>query len=299
MAAPNDRPERKNEDANQLLAHWTRHDWREVLTAPNLCVLQALAIAGATASGAGDTREEALECCLGETAEIAALAALHAAGLPPVATGHSGVAAHSDDQAAQRLAVFEAHERAAIWSWWLGQTAARPVAPDWVAERRIDVWLDGMRQGAVQRRKTGVWLLDHPGPVSVAVGHSHGGSGQDPILGFGADLDPERSVRKALRETLLMELNLGEVLAARSGHSDQDTSAIENKIALYVRRCPALLGTGGWIEPAETPPGADAAIFDGVTLRDITPTDQLRRVWSCTLPNSGDFDLHGQGSPFM
>ncbi|OIQ35805.1 MAG: hypothetical protein BM559_01455 [Roseobacter sp. MedPE-SWchi] len=291
--------EQSIKDANQLLAHWTRHDWREVLTAPNLCVLQALTTGRATASGAGDTREDALECCLGETAEIAAHAALRAADLPPIATGQTGMAAHSDAEMAQQLALFEAHERAAIWAWWLGQTSALPVAPEWLEGQGIDAWLSRVRQGAALRRQTGVWLLDYPGSITVAIGRAQSVGGQDPILGFGADTDPERAIRKALREMLLMELNLGEVLAARSGHSDQDTSAIENKIATYARRCPALLRDEGGIEPQASLSNPEAESIEGMTFRDVTPPGQLRRVWCCSLPDSSACRLEGQGSPFM
>lgn len=292
-------PNTNKKDANQLIATWTRHDWREVLTAPKLCVLQALVNDGATASGAGDTRQEALECCLGETAELEAHAALREAGQPPIPTGQTGVAAHSDAAMAQRLAILEAHERAAVWAWWLGQSDARPVASAWLSRSGIDNWLDGLRNGAVLRRQTGVWLLDYSGVVTVAVGRAQGATGQDPILGFGADTDPERAVRKALRETLLMELNLGEVLAARSGHSDQDTRAIEDKIAAYTHRCPALLRSEGEIVPIA--PQSDLAIIlaGGVTLRDITPAGQVRSVWCCTVKDIEDTSLKGQVSPFM
>ncbi len=294
-----DHPNTNTKDANQLIAAWSRHDWREVLTAPKLCVLQALVTDGATASGAGDTRQEALECCLGETAELEAHAALRQAGQPPIATGQTGIAAHSDAVKAQRLAILEAHERAAVWAWWLGQGNARPVASAWLLRSGIYDWLEGLRNGAVLRRQTGVWLLDYPGAVTVAVGRAQGVAGQDPILGFGADTDPVRAVRKALRETLLMELNLGEVLAARSGHSDHDTRAIDDKIAAYTHRCPALLRAEGEIVPAAVQPDPGAGLAEGVTLRDITPAGQLRSVWCCTVLDIEDTGLQGQDTPFM
>ncbi|MCH2069333.1 YcaO-like family protein [Shimia sp.] len=294
-----EQPKPNAKEANQLISAWTRQDWREVLTSPNLCVLQALVNGAATASGAGDTREDALECCLGETAEIQAHIALRETGQPPILTGQSGVAAHPDPIVAQRLAIFEAHERAAVWAWWLGQMGARPVSSDWLSRMGIWEWLKKLRLGAVQRRQTGVWLLDCPGVVFVAVSRAQGGTGQDPILGFGADTDPERAVRKALRETLLMELNLGEVLASRSGHSDQDTRAIEDKIAAYTHRCPALLGAEAEIEPASAQAITIEALSKGVTLRDITPAGQLRRVWCCTVQGIENAGLQGQDSPFM
>ena len=292
-------PNTNTKEASQLISAWTRHDWREVLTAPKLCVLQALVKGGATASGAGDTREEALECCLGETAEIQAHITLREAGQPPISTGQSGVAAHPDPIVAQRLAIFEAHERAAVWAWWLGQIGARPVSSDWLSRMGVGEWLDNLRQGAVQRRQTGVWLLNYPSEVSVAVSRAQGGTGQDPILGFGADTDPERAVRKALRETLLMELNLGEVLAARSGHSDHDTRAIEDKIAAYTHRCPALLRSEGEIVPTAPQQDLATTLTEGVTLRDLTPVGQLRSVWCCTVKDIEETGLQGQDSPFM
>ncbi len=286
-------------EANQLIAHWSRHDWREVLTAPNLCVIQALTLDGATASGAGETREDALACCLGETAEIVALATLRDAGKAAIARAYSGVAAHSTNQKALRLAIFEAHERTAVWAWWLGQLAAQKVTADWLHKQGITQWLKRARRGSMLRRHTDVWLLDYPGPVTVAVGRSQGTVAQDPILGFGADSEPVQAVRKALRETLLMEINLGEVLASRSGYSVQETRLIEEKIANYAERCPTLLGDDSLIEPRDSQTAVDQITEEGLMLQDITPAGQLRRVWRCHLPNSQNYGSGGENSPFM
>lgn len=59
---------------NDLIACWQRYDWRQSMFAPGVVILQALTQEGFTASGLGSSRETAFARCLGETAELHALA---------------------------------------------------------------------------------------------------------------------------------------------------------------------------------------------------------------------------------
>lgn len=277
---------------NDLAKTWARYDFRESFFAPGLAILQALTVSGKTASGTGDTRDDALERCLSETAELLALDAnrQHA----PSAPTFDGIAAHTDAEAARRAALWEAHERAAVMAWWRGAHAARPLPHTWMAQSGLLSWLNSARAGATSRRVTRLWSLDGCGPLQVAISRSTNDAGQDPILGFGAADTLEKAGAKALRETLEMELNLVEVMAVRGGHLDFDVGWIEEKIDLYatVGR-PRLPDEGDDAPPAAVTPQRDL----NAQITDLTQPGQ-RPVWACRLDGGPILQPH-ETTPFM
>lgn len=172
-----------------LQKKWQRHDWQHSPFAPDLRIVQAL-VGGKTASGAGFSRYDAMVRCLGETAEIMALAEGE----------HSeGVAAGPDLRFASNAALQERLERWAIWEWWHGRLPATLVAvPDLVLK---------LRAGAREKRQTQVWQLPDFPHLHVIIAKSQS-AGTAPILGFGAAICPRAAAQSALIELGLMELNL-------------------------------------------------------------------------------------------
>lgn len=290
----------------QLISYWKQDcwDWRESLFAPNICIIEAVTVVGKTASGLGDTRDDAVQRCLSETAEIMARRGVSAEPSGGVSAGQTGIAAHVDPEFAQLNALFEAHERVAIWQWWLGQGGARRMPEDWLELHGFTGWLDQKRATAKIKRATALWSLETKSDIHTVVCKSEYPNGQDPILGFGSSICVFDATRKALRETLLMELNLMEVLAVRSGHSARDVSAIEAKIKNYALRCPGILSQNiaSLPEQALREKRLDEVLSGTVCapeFRNITPPDQHRVVWQCSIEGTSHLHAKGPAAPFM
>ncbi|WP_323717797.1 YcaO-like family protein [Paracoccus aminovorans] len=256
--------------SQDLTASWQRHDWRESFFAPGLVILQALTQDGRTASGAGATRDEAFGRCLGETAEILALAR-HRRGGGGFDPWRDGIAAHPDPVLACAAARNEACERAAVADWWLGHEPAAPVSAAWIAQAGIAAGLDAMRQGAALRRRTDWWQIRSGCEPCVMVCRSVSLEGQDPILGFGCHEDPVVAAEKALRELLLMEMNLMELLAARGTGDESGLQEVRARIRGYALHAPRLFP-----DAAEELPAAPCAL-----VRDFQPQPECREISEC------------------
>lgn len=291
-----------------LVALWQRHDWRESLFAPGVAILQALLPDGSSASGAGRRRETALFRCLGETAEWQALQAAGATKQGGFASTRDGIAAHSLSETARCNAVLEAFERFAVTGWWLGRLGAHPVATDWLVQHGIADRIAEARRGAAQKRRTGLWQIDVAAGPAVMVCRSTSFRGQQPVLGYGCAPDPRRAAEKALREMLLMEVNLMELLAAGPTGGTGRLTAVRQRIESFARRCPSLLPLHGHVTPALPAPSAlpDAAegwFGTSLDLHDMPLTDAPASgqisVWLCRpaipAPDLSDPD----GSPFL
>lgn len=180
-----------------LTERWQRHDWQTSPYAPGLRIIQALVDGKATASGAGLTRHDAYMRCLGETAEITALQS----EIQP-SKGSEGVAAGPDIAFAEYAALCERLERWAIKAWWACELVAVPLLGG-------ELHIKTLRKGAQLPRVTQFWQLKFD-LLNVVICVSNNAAGNQPILGFGADLCAEQAARSALIETGLMELNLAE-----------------------------------------------------------------------------------------
>ena len=298
-----------NSENDQLISDWVQQDWRRSIFAPGVFILQALTRSGRTASGLGFDRRDALERCVSETAEILSIAELRNAndtkGSSKIAFNPMfGLSAHPNANSARRLAIYEAHERDAVSKWWYGAVAAQRLPADWKIANGVHRVLLRTRTLASVKRETEFWRLDQPDPVHTVICMSRYATGQDPILGFGASVILAEAAKKALRENVLMELNLMEVLAVRGGHSSMDMSRVETKIAEYAVRCPSLL------PDIETPP-AILRDFDPINLdsanpslslrdlHDISPGWLKRTVWQCNLTDRESVHSKGPASPFM
>ena len=287
--------------ANDLISTWARFDWRESFFAPGIVILQALTKSGQTASGAGHNREQAFAHCLSETAEFHALSPGVTATFVPE---RDGLAAHPDPAEARLHAIHEAFERQTIGLWWLGKAPARPLSDQWLALHRLDQALLRARAGAAQKRPTGWWSVTGSTGPNVVICRSMSSEGQDIILGYGCDFVLERAANKALREVLLMEMNLMELFAARTTGGDDGLLPLRNRIATYTRRCPALLLHTG-VQP--TAPRANALGLDGfqgwfagpVACHDITPVDGPLAVWLCQPQTTAPEFAGDAGSPFL
>lgn len=291
---------------DSLIAGWRRHDWRESLFAPGLAILQALTGTGATASGADLGREAALARCLGESAESLALEHLGRTGFDP---RRDGLAAHPDPAQARAAALCEAVERLAIGRWWRGTAPARPVAAPWLAGAGLTAQLAAARHGAAQARPAGWWLVDSGlaplGGPHVAICRTATRSGQYPMLGFGCHPVAAEAMARALREALLMELNLMELIATRStGSAGGGMARVADRIAAYARHGPALLPMTDPIEPPPDRPLPDPVALEPwfgapVGMRGLTSDDSPIRVWLCH-PHLPDPDFPTpRGSPFL
>lgn len=264
---------------------WRRYDWRESFFAPNIVILQAL-VGDRTASGDGRSREAAFRRCLGETAEILALAALpetERAGFDPM---RDGIAAHVEAETARRSALLEAFERQAVARWWQGETPARPVEEVWLGETGLTGMVTMARLGAALKRRTGWWQIETaPDRPVVMICRSMSVERQDPVIGYGCAMDPVEAARKALRELYLMEMNLMELLAARRldlGHPHP----AQERIATFARRSPGLLPQQHPVTPPlfiadPVDPAPEQWLDAEVGEADITPPDCPMRVWLC------------------
>lgn len=288
--------------STRLMSRWDRQDWRVSIFAPGVAILQAMTDIGRTASGLGYTREDALGRCLSETAEHLALSDLRQRGAAdgpgqggpgrggPGQGGDfrpgDGLSAHPDPQTARRHAFHEAHERSLISRWWDGDLEADYIPQDAVQSLGLQSRIDQSRATASVKRVTRFWRVAADAPVHVVICMSCYATGQDPILGFGTAGGLAAATDKALRENLLMEINLMEVLAARGGHSRLDMSRIEAKIAHYVARCPDRLPDRDIPASAlSDPQDGDEAMADGLPpgfhLSEISPGWMGREVWMC------------------
>ncbi|MBM1691604.1 YcaO-like family protein [Sulfitobacter geojensis] len=288
-------------DLGFLISAWDRSDRRKSLFAPGVDIFQALTTSGATASGLGDTRNASTSRCISETAEILAK---EAAQLTGAAFTNFGFAAHSDTASAKHAAHLEAHERVQIWQWWQGQRHAKRIPAEWLQTHGFDTWLSTHRATASIKRQTGLWLLTPASGVLTVICKSKSQMDEDIILGFGAATCVFEAVSKALRENLLMELNLVEVMATRGGFTKGDTSWIERKIAQYAARCPAILRQ----EEASMPATPKKSFETQLAALETTPTSTLqelpmpcpsRSVWKCTLTETRQLPPSGPSSPFM
>lgn len=292
-------------EPNDLLAYWTRYDWRESFFAPGIAILQALTLSGKTASGAGESRDSAFRKCLGETAEFHALAALERQG-QAIETGTAGLAAHVDAECAKMGAVLEASERAAVMAWWSGDLIAAALPQAWLEGAKLTEQLGQLRHGAALKRRTGWWRIETPtGQPHVMICRSMSPEGQDMVLGFGADGCPGAAARKALNEMLLMEMNLMELMAGRAAGLSEALQRLRERIVTYGRRCPDLLPqreTSADLDPGNPRISAEEAMrwFGGkADLADITPPDGPINVWICR-PNPSQYPYRNEyGSPFL
>lgn len=240
-----------------LAACWRRFDWRENFLAPGLVILQALTPQGQTASGAGLTRAEAWDRCLGETAEILALSRYRAAN-GSFETHRDGIASHADSAIARASALHEAYERHAVAGWWLGALRASPVDRHWLQDSGLLRLHDDIRDGAALKRRTDWWQIDAPGGPAVMICRSMSLEGQEPILGYGVHPEPRLAAEKALREMLLMEINLMELLAARSHGLEPALAPVGRRIRDYALRGTSLFVPAPAVIPAPwSPPETD------------------------------------------
>lgn len=253
--------------SQDLTDSWQRHDWRESFFAPGLVILQALTHDGRTASGAGLTRDEAFDRCLGETAEILALNR-HLRQGGRFDPWSDGLAAHPDPAQACAAARLEACERAAVADWWLGRAPAAPVSESWIAQAGLGARVEAMRQGAALRRRSDWWQIRTEGQPCVMICRSVSLEGQDPVLGFGCDEEPVAAAEKALRELLLMEMNLMELLAARATGDEHGPGEVRARIRGYALHAPRLFPAA-----AESLPAAPCALVS-----DFRPAPDCREI---------------------
>ena len=276
-----------------LDAYVQDYAWHESCFAPRLQILQALTPCGRTASGIGQTRPQAYNRCFAEVAEILALrlaGGAQALGFDP---RRDGIAAHPDAKTARLSALIESHERQAVSAWWQGQRPAQPIADDWLASTGVAAQVAADRTGSAQKRPCQFWLLAAQGGLQVVVCRSTSQHGQEPILGYGCHPFAAWAAIKALREALLMEVNLMTLQFARSTGTLADHTALSGRIATYGRRLPDLLPQGPGITPAADVPVSQPPL-DGMRLRDLTTADSPMPVWLCQsdtplpLPGTGD-----------
>ena len=267
---------------SDLVAGWARFDWRESFFAPGLAILQALTLHGETASGAGETREDALQRCLGETAEYAALRGAAALGIDPGFNSlRDGLAAHPDAALARQLAWCEMVERRAVAAWWLGQSTASRLADGWLADTGIAGRLARLRHGAALRRVSSFWLIARSREPFTMICASHSQEGQSGVLGYGTALTAVEAAEKAMREVLLMELNLMEQIAERHLDGESSGRPIMPRGAGFAHHLAQRLPFDA--VPVTPPPG-DAPDFtpeDSVEYRDLTPDGGPLCVWLC------------------
>ena len=294
----------------QLISKWDRQDWRASIFAPGVSIIQAITTSGRTASGLGYTREEALARCLSETADRLAVSDLQGQDARQNSDPTQefdpldGVSAHPDPALAHRHAYYETLERSVISRWWEGALEAHSIPDAWVQSLGLSTRIEQSRAMASVKRSTRFWRVDTDAPVHVVICMSCYPTGQDPILGFGASDRLGDAIDKAFRENLLMEINLMEVLATRSGHSRLDMSRVEAKIAMYVARCPERLPerdapksvmedkAPGPVDAVQHPP-------EGFRFVEIGPEWMARDVWLCRWENGETFQPKGAGSPFI
>lgn len=267
--------------------------------------MQALTAGGKTASGAGATRDGAFARCLGETAEILALAALPPEA-QPADTSRIGIAAHEDADRAREAACLEAFERYAVHAWWNGDIAAHAIPQAWLESSGLNAALSAARGGAAVRRRTSwLWLEVGDGHPPVMICRSTSLAGQDAILGYAAARCPVRAARKALRENILMELNLMETMAARSLGQSQASRPLEAKVRHLTSRSARLMPAGE-SEPLSPKLEGDIAIPEmqkwltgEVELRDISLPENGLHVWMCQ-PVAAPMNVEsGDGLPYL
>lgn len=285
---------------SDLVACWARFDWRESFFAPGLAILQALTPHGETASGAGETRDDALQRCLGETAEYEALRGAAASGVDLGFNSlRDGLAAHPGAAMARQLAWCEMVERRAVAGWWLGQRGASRLADGWLADTGIAGRLARLRHGAALRRVTSFWLIARSSEPFTMIGASHSQEGQSGVLGYGTAPTAVEAAQKAMREVLLMELNLMEQIAERHLDGESSVGPILPRGAGFARHLAQRLPFDA---APVTPPTDDApedAPDDGVEYRDLTPRGGPLCVWLCQSKSAVPRFSAPAGSPFF
>lgn len=193
---------------------WARHDRRQQIFAPGFCVFQALTTDGQSVSGAAETAKGAVSRLLGETAEAAYLSE---GPVVAFAAETDGLAAGPDRAATAHRALMEAVERKRIRQWWHSEVSACRVDAAWVAAVGLDGWLREMREGAEAVRQCRLWRLPSVAGETVMIAASFGAPDEVPVVGYGTAVDPVAAARKALRETLLMEMRVVDQRAYESG----------------------------------------------------------------------------------
>ncbi len=287
-----------------LAAIWQRYDWRDSIFAPGIAIIQALLPDGSTASGAGRVRETALGRCLGETAEWRALYLSGEDFNLTFSSWRDGIAAHPDSGMAREAALLEAYERFAVIGWWQGRLSASPVAASWLADCGISARLAVARTGAAQKRLSGMWLIPSQAAPFVMVCRSTSFGGQQPVLGYGCDTSACRAAEKALREMLLMEMNLMELLAAGSCGVPARLETVRHRIEGFARRCPSLLPATPPIVPDPEAVSLSSTVAEEwfgarVELRDITPRGDPVVVWLCRPAIPDPLLPEAMDSPFL
>lgn len=273
------------------ISEWAERHWIESIFAPQAQILQAITRSGRIASGFGDRREEALNRCLGETVE--ALASIH-----NKKEMFDGIAAWLGAERAKRGAFFEAVERVEITRWWTGDRTAQKVSPDWLSLHGFADWIARMRRCSYSKRETAVWRLVTDFEVEVMICKTSSPTGQDPILGFGTAYCALEAVAHALREAMLMEVNLIEILAVRGGFSSTDTSPVEERIADYARRCPDLLASQHAKMPDDPAARGATSKLENIARFDGEVMEDGWQVWTCRLDDPEIQQMSPEG-PFM
>lgn len=275
------------------MAQWRQRYWIRSIFAPGAQILQATTRSNFTASGIGNTRQEALNRCLGETVEgVASLRGSPSEG----PRDHDGIAAGRSSDDTRMRAYFEALERIEVSHWWAGNRQALQVPSEWLEQHGFMSWVGRMRSFASARRRTDVWCLTSDTERHVTICKTSSPTGQDPILGFGASHSVFDAVLHAIREAILMEVNLIAIFATRGGYAQGDVSPIEEKIAQYRHCAPELLASQKAVLPNKAPstlaePPASAH-FSKSELRDGWC------VWTCRLDDP-IFRNRKNPGPFM
>lgn len=196
----------------------TRSDWRLLPYAPGLHCLQALAVGGGTASGAGIKQEDAQIRCVGELAEIEAIR--HIDEQKRSEPRWRGTAAHVDDDAAREKALLEALERCAADLWWQGRAPAIPVESSNRIGLQIEEDLARIRGESAAHRSTKLYRLEtfSPLPIYLAISHEPDDLQTEYLTivwGYGAALHQRDAARSAIIETAMMELNLVDAVSEK------------------------------------------------------------------------------------
>jgi ribosomal protein S12 methylthiotransferase accessory factor YcaO len=271
-----------------LSRHVRRFDWQQNIYAPDLHILQALTHRGETASGAGSSRALAHTRCLAEVAEFHALYAAGGAETLGFRSHQDGVAAHPDAATARTAARLEAFERHCVALWWHGQLPARPLDPDWLEATGVAGCIAEDRRGAAQRRPSALWRVEVDGDIHLMICRSSTLRGQLPVLGFGCHGCAAWAALKALREVMLMELNVMTVQIARRNGELAQVLPIRDMIDSCARHTPRLLTKRDPVVPPRDvdSPAVPGWFSSGLEIRDISALEGSMPVWLCLSAHS-------------
>ncbi|WP_151718136.1 YcaO-like family protein [Gemmobacter serpentinus] len=151
--------------------------------------------------------------------------------------GSEGVAVGPDLAAAQRAALCERAERAALALWWQGRLAAARLSMPPVLFR--------LRMGAAAPRQSLLLNLPFIGALHIRLAISDDGQGGQAAMGSAAAADPAEADEAALREMCQAEL------AWLLPPDHPDCAARNRQAVTLARRLPALLAAA----PAPAPAG--------------------------------------------